>query len=104
MDEIERIKGIMAENNTALVSTSSQEPTEVVAEERKFFDFYRCKNCFGLITGDDEKEALKTGKVCPCGSARYSPTNLTDVELKLPKVLDYCAAHGLEPKYEEATR
>jgi len=56
------------------------------------FDFYRCGKCQRLITRVEEmkaysKKATKPGAICPCGSPKYSPTNLVWYEWFLPRVL-----------------
>jgi hypothetical protein len=55
------------------------------------FDFYRCYKCGRLITRIEEIKAFhnvngKNCVVCPCGSPRYSPSNIKWNEWLLPRV------------------
>ena len=51
------------------------------------FDFYRCYKCNRLITKLEEIVARTiTGQICPCGSRKYTPSNLPWWGWFLPKV------------------
>lgn len=39
------------------------------------YDFYRCQKCNGLVTKPQMNRGLQTGKPCPCGALKFSPTN-----------------------------
>lgn len=60
-------------------------PTLTLDLENNFF-FYRCYLCHGLITIYEEYESAFTGQVCPCGSRRYSPSNLVWYDYLKPRV------------------
>ncbi len=73
--------------------------TVVDRADQSTFEFYRCYKCNRLISMLDESRALKgeaypggpkvqepDGKVCPCGSPKYQPTNLCWYDWFLPKV------------------
>jgi DNA-directed RNA polymerase subunit RPC12/RpoP len=51
-------------------------------------DFYRCVTCQRLLTQPELTQALTTGNEtpCPCGGARFSPTNLTAADWRWPRV------------------
>lgn len=58
------------------------------------YDFYRCFICRRLITRLEEimsysKKSKKPGTICPCGSPKYSPTNLMWYEWFYPRVLKF---------------
>jgi hypothetical protein len=55
------------------------------------YDFYKCKKCGRLITRIEEMLAFVPGTkhyghICPCGSQKYSPTNLPWWGWLLPRV------------------
>lgn len=50
------------------------------------YDFYKCDKCGRLITLVEEKRACSTGKICPCGSPRYRPANMSWWHWFLPRV------------------
>lgn len=65
------------------------------------FAFYRCSACHSILTYDDEVTARKTGQICECGTARYSPTNPTEAEWQSPKVKNFCEKWDLHRDPEE---
>ncbi|RPJ54957.1 MAG: hypothetical protein EHM23_27685 [Acidobacteria bacterium] len=50
------------------------------------YDFYACDKCGRLITLLDERESRRTGVLCPCGSRKYRPTNMSWYHWFLPRV------------------
>jgi hypothetical protein len=60
--------------------------------QRHDYDFYRCNRCFRLITAREMRRALDAGgavQVCPCGGAKFSPTNPRWFEFLYPRVVRF---------------
>ena len=68
--------------------------------DKDSYDFYRCYMCRRLLTRLEEDAALHGGSkrgetdmgmliMCPCGSGKYSPTNLLWYEWFYPRVLKF---------------
>lgn len=63
-------------------------PVEALAE----YDFIQCKKC-GRICSHTEVQAAVgpggIGRVCPCGSLKYTPITVTWESYHLPQVIRY---------------
>lgn len=60
--------------------------------DRRAYDFYRCYACHRLITSPEMDEGLhpapgQSPRVCPCGSMRFSPSDLQWYDWLKPRVL-----------------
>ena len=65
---------------------------DIVREE---YDFYRCEKCRRLCTKLEWDAAMGlhgTGRVCPCGGIKFSPSNVTWRDYVLPQVIRYARA------------
>jgi len=48
--------------------------------EDSAYDFYRCSKCLRIVTREQEIRRRPTGKICPCGSAKYYASNPVSYE------------------------
>ncbi len=51
------------------------------------FDFYRCYKCTSLITREQELRRRPSGTLCPCKSAKYSPSWPVRIDWLRPSVV-----------------
>lgn len=74
------------------MNTQEMRPS-IEVSRKDDFHFYRCGKCFRLLTLVEERlgYASKEGFTCPCGSARYSPTNPKWFEMFQPRVFWFLA-------------
>ncbi len=56
------------------------ELTIAVPEGKDEFELYCCVSCGKLISVEQEREAMRTGILCSCGSLRYRPTKVIEAE------------------------
>jgi hypothetical protein len=66
--------------------------------------FYRCNKCGSLLTRDDEKKAVATGKpICVCMGNNFSPSMPTLAERESAQVKTYMLKWGFDswPDEEE---
>lgn len=56
------------------------------------YDFLRCLKCNRLCTRLEESRGLgvgKTGRICPCGGLKYSPTDATWRDYEQVQVIQF---------------
>ena len=58
----------------------SESGTIAMPQYKEEFELYCCNSCGHLISAEQEKEAMRTGIVCSCGSVRYRPTKNVNAE------------------------
>ena len=51
------------------------------------YDFYVCKKCNRIVTHLQMQARMQTGKVCPCGALKYSPTWPRPLQWLQPNIL-----------------
>jgi hypothetical protein len=78
---------------------------------RDEFDFYRCEKCHRICTKLEWDAAMGvqgTGRACPCGGVKFSPTDVTWREYAQPQIIRYArlslSGGGLNVSDEEQDR
>jgi hypothetical protein len=59
--------------------------------KQSVYDFYRCYKCGSIFSREDEIYRLRNcdGRMCSCGSAKYSPTMPNLFEWLKPTIVKY---------------
>ena len=86
----------MNEDNVYVDVPEREDPT--LAKEYEY-PFMRCRRCARLCTRQEIDAGLQVGRICPCGSVQYFPTDPLWYEFLLPRVIKFggflkCVQHA----------